>query len=186
MIAAADVKCYFHALRLQRLLRGALPRRPYPQIVRMVTAEIVEWAAERFFKVPDDMTEGLIRAVELNNMLFSAALSSMLVLGNDAHRDLTLVDAIEGEEMVRANPLDGLVVLANCDKSVPGALMGAISANVPTVLVYPEAFVAPDQEALGNVVLEHDSGRLGETSSSCAAISASSLAPERIIASITA
>ena len=43
--------------------------------------------------------------------------------------------AIEVEEMVRANPLDGLVVLANCDKSVPGALMGAISANVPTVLV---------------------------------------------------
>jgi dihydroxy-acid dehydratase len=43
--------------------------------------------------------------------------------------------AIEVEEMVRANPLDGLVVLANCDKSVPGALMGAISANIPTVLV---------------------------------------------------
>jgi dihydroxy-acid dehydratase len=43
--------------------------------------------------------------------------------------------AIEIEEMVRANPLDGLVVLANCDKSVPGALMGAISANVPVVLV---------------------------------------------------
>jgi dihydroxy-acid dehydratase len=43
--------------------------------------------------------------------------------------------AIEVEELVRANPLDGLVVLANCDKSVPGALMGAISANVPTVLV---------------------------------------------------
>jgi dihydroxy-acid dehydratase len=43
--------------------------------------------------------------------------------------------AIEIEEMVRANPLDGLVVLANCDKTVPGALMGAISANVPVVLV---------------------------------------------------
>jgi dihydroxy-acid dehydratase len=43
--------------------------------------------------------------------------------------------AIEVEEMVRANPLDGLVVLANCDKSVPGALMGAISANIPTILV---------------------------------------------------
>jgi signal transduction histidine kinase len=57
-------------------------------------------AAERFFKVPDEMSEGLIRAVELNNMLFSAALSSMLVMGNDAHRDLTLVDAIEGEEML--------------------------------------------------------------------------------------
>jgi dihydroxy-acid dehydratase len=43
--------------------------------------------------------------------------------------------AIEIEEMIRANPLDGLVILANCDKSVPGALMGAISANIPTVLV---------------------------------------------------
>src|SRR5262249_18490392 len=43
--------------------------------------------------------------------------------------------AIEVEEMVRANPLDGLVILANCDKSVPGALMGAISADIPVVLV---------------------------------------------------
>jgi dihydroxy-acid dehydratase len=43
--------------------------------------------------------------------------------------------AIEVEETIRANPLDGIVLLANCDKSVPGALMGAISANVPTVLV---------------------------------------------------
>lgn len=57
-------------------------------------------AAERFFRVPDEMTEGLVRAVELNNMLFSAALSSMLVSGSDSHRDLTLVDAIEGEEML--------------------------------------------------------------------------------------
>lgn len=57
-------------------------------------------AAERFFRVPDEQTEGLLRAVELNNLLFSAALSSMLVSGTDAHRDLTLVDAIEGEEML--------------------------------------------------------------------------------------
>src|SRR5215472_11337417 len=57
-------------------------------------------AAERFFRVPDEMTEGLVRAVEFNNMLFSAALSSMLVSGSDSHRDLTLVDAIEGEEML--------------------------------------------------------------------------------------
>ncbi len=57
-------------------------------------------AAERFFKVPEEVTEGLVRAVEFNNLLFSAALSSMLVSGSDAHRDLTLIDAIEGEEML--------------------------------------------------------------------------------------
>lgn len=43
--------------------------------------------------------------------------------------------SIEIEEMIRANPLDGIILLANCDKTVPGALMGAISANIPTVLI---------------------------------------------------
>ncbi len=52
-------------------------------------------AAEGLFKVPDEMTEGLVRAVELNNLLFSAALSSMLSSAAD-----TLVDTVEGEEML--------------------------------------------------------------------------------------
>jgi dihydroxy-acid dehydratase len=43
--------------------------------------------------------------------------------------------SMEIEETVRAYPLDGLVLLANCDKTVPGAVMGAASADVPTVLV---------------------------------------------------
>jgi PAS domain S-box-containing protein len=48
--------------------------------------------------VAENVSEGRVRAVELNNMLFSAALSSMLVAGGENSRDLTLVDAIEGEE----------------------------------------------------------------------------------------
>lgn len=43
--------------------------------------------------------------------------------------------SIEVEEYLRSYPLDGVVLLANCDKSVPGALMGAISANLPTVML---------------------------------------------------
>src|SRR5438270_179454 len=57
-------------------------------------------AAGRFFKLPEETTEGLVRAVELNNMLFSAALSSMAMAGVETHRDLTLVDPIEGEELL--------------------------------------------------------------------------------------
>ena len=57
-------------------------------------------AAERYFKLPEDVSEGRVRAVELNNLLFSAALSSMAVSGNDSSRDMTLVDAIEGEEVL--------------------------------------------------------------------------------------
>ena len=43
--------------------------------------------------------------------------------------------AIEIEEMIRSYPLDGIVILANCDKTVPGAIMGAASADIPTVVV---------------------------------------------------
>jgi PAS domain S-box-containing protein len=57
-------------------------------------------AAARFFKLPEEISEGLVHAVELNNLLFSAALSSMAVSDAESSRDLTLVDAIEGEEVL--------------------------------------------------------------------------------------
>ena len=57
-------------------------------------------AAERYFRIPDGVSEGRVRAVELNNLLFSAALSSMAVSGSDYSRDMTLVDAIEGDEVL--------------------------------------------------------------------------------------
>jgi dihydroxy-acid dehydratase len=43
--------------------------------------------------------------------------------------------AIEIEEMARSHPIDGLLLLANCDKTVPGALMGAASADLPTLVI---------------------------------------------------
>ncbi len=43
--------------------------------------------------------------------------------------------AMEVEEYLRAYPLDGVVLLANCDKSVPSAIMGAVSADLPALVV---------------------------------------------------
>ena len=43
--------------------------------------------------------------------------------------------SIEVEENLRSYPIDGVVLLANCDKSVPGALMGAFSSNLPTIML---------------------------------------------------
>jgi dihydroxy-acid dehydratase len=43
--------------------------------------------------------------------------------------------AMEVEELIRANPLDAVVLLGNCDKTPPGLLMGAASVNLPTVMV---------------------------------------------------
>jgi dihydroxy-acid dehydratase len=43
--------------------------------------------------------------------------------------------AMETEELLRANQIDGAVLLGGCDKNIPGLLMGAISMNIPAVVV---------------------------------------------------
>jgi dihydroxy-acid dehydratase len=41
--------------------------------------------------------------------------------------------AIDTEEMIRAQPMDAVVLIGGCDKTVPAQLMGAASANVPAI-----------------------------------------------------
>ena len=43
--------------------------------------------------------------------------------------------AMAMEEMFRANPLDGLVLLGGCDKTIPALLMAAASVNLPAIVV---------------------------------------------------
>ncbi|MFV2069692.1 MAG: dihydroxy-acid dehydratase, partial [Pirellulales bacterium] len=43
--------------------------------------------------------------------------------------------SMEVEESLRANPLDGVVLLGGCDKTTPGLLMGAASVDLPAILV---------------------------------------------------
>jgi dihydroxy-acid dehydratase len=43
--------------------------------------------------------------------------------------------AMDVEESIRANPLDGVVLLCGCDKTTPAQLMGAVSAGVPAIMV---------------------------------------------------
>mgnify|MGYP000390614109 CR=1 FL=1 len=43
--------------------------------------------------------------------------------------------AMDVEESIRANPLDGVVLLCGCDKTTPAQIMGAASADVPAIVV---------------------------------------------------
>ncbi|MDL1874086.1 dihydroxy-acid dehydratase [Cytophagia bacterium CHB2] len=47
-------------------------------------------------------------------------------------RNLVSMDV---EESIRANPLDGVVLLTGCDKTTPSTLMGACSVDLPTLVV---------------------------------------------------
>jgi L-arabonate dehydrase len=48
------------------------------------------------------------------------------------YRNLASMDT---EESIRANPLDGVVLLCGCDKTTPSLVMGAASVNLPTIVV---------------------------------------------------
>jgi len=43
--------------------------------------------------------------------------------------------AMDVEEMIKALPLDAVVLIGGCDKTIPAELMGAISANMPAVVL---------------------------------------------------
>src|SRR6059058_2643081 len=48
------------------------------------------------------------------------------------YRNLMSMDV---EEMIRAQPLDAVVLMGGCDKTIPALLMGAASAGVPAILL---------------------------------------------------
>src|SRR5438270_13484709 len=48
------------------------------------------------------------------------------------YRNLVSMDV---EESLRANPIDGVVLLCGCDKTTPSLVMGAASCNIPALVV---------------------------------------------------
>lgn len=43
--------------------------------------------------------------------------------------------SMDVEESIRANPMDGVVLLAGCDKTTPATVMGACSVDIPSIVV---------------------------------------------------
>ena len=43
--------------------------------------------------------------------------------------------AMDTEEMIRAQPMDAVIVIGGCDKTLPAQIMAAASANLPTVVI---------------------------------------------------
>lgn len=63
----------------------------------------------------------------------------VMSLGETIMRPTTMLfrnlASMDVEESIRANPLDGIVLLTGCDKTTPSTLMGACSVDLPTIVV---------------------------------------------------
>src|SRR5881628_2951382 len=61
----------------------------------------------------------------------------VMSLGESLMRPTTMLFrnlvSMDVEESIRANPLDGVVLLVGCDKTTPSLLMGAASVDIPTI-----------------------------------------------------
>src|SRR5690606_12829009 len=63
----------------------------------------------------------------------------VMSLGETIMRPTTMLfrnlASMDVEESIRANPLDGIVLLTGCDKTTPPLIMGACSVDIPTIVV---------------------------------------------------
>src|SRR3954447_13380649 len=86
-----------------------------------------------FRKIADHVKRGVLEA---GGTPFEFPVMS---LGESLMRPTTMLFrnlvSMDVEESIRANPLDGVVLLVGCDKTTPALLMGAASCDLPTIVV---------------------------------------------------
>jgi dihydroxy-acid dehydratase len=102
--------------------------------------------------------------------------------------------AMDTEEMVRAQPLDAVVLIGGCDKTVPAQLMGAASADIPAVQLVTGPMMTGRHEgtrlgactdcrsnwgkfrasSLSEAEIEQIEGRLAVTAGTCAVMGTAS------------
>jgi len=56
--------------------------------------------------------------------------------------------AMDVEEMIKALPLDAVVLIGGCDKTIPAELMGAISADMPAIVISVGSMLAGRHEGV--------------------------------------
>jgi len=84
-----------------------------------------------------DLAEVVKRGVlEAGGVPFEFPVTS---LGETVMRPTTMLfrnlASMDVEETIRANPIDGVVLLTGCDKTTPSTIMGACSVDLPTIVV---------------------------------------------------
>ncbi len=81
----------------------------------------------------DDVKRGILMAGGLPIELPAISLAENFIKPTSMlYRNMLAMDA---EELIRAHPIDGAVLMGGCDKTTPALVMGATSAGVPAIFV---------------------------------------------------
>jgi dihydroxy-acid dehydratase len=130
--AGADRNAYIHRAWMRRGLPAhAFDGRPHIAIAN--TASDLTPCNAHLNEVAESVKQGVYEAggIPLNLPVVS--------LGETLVRPTAMLwrnmAAMATEEMLRANPIDGVVLLGGCDKTIPSLLMAASSVGLPAVVV---------------------------------------------------
>ncbi len=127
-----DRNAYLHRAWMRRgLPEHAFDGRPHIAIAN--TASDLNPCNSHFNEVAEVVKQGVYEAggIPMNLPVVS--------LGEVAVRPTAMLwrnmAAMAIEEMLRANPVDGVVLLGGCDKTIPALLMGAASVDLPALVI---------------------------------------------------
>ncbi len=130
--SGADRNAYIHRAWMRRGLPGhAFDGRPHVAVAN--TASDLTPCNAHLNEVAESVKQGVYEAggIPMNLPVVS--------LGETQVKPTAMLwrnmAAMAAEEMFRANPIDGLVLLGGCDKTIPALLMAAASVDLPAVVV---------------------------------------------------
>lgn len=131
--APDDLRSFGHRSRLMQMGYGAEDWAGRPVVAILNTWSDANPCHSHFRQRVEDVKRGVLQAGGFPVELPALSLSeSFLKPTSMLYRNMLAMDA---EEMIRAHPIDGVVLMGGCDKSTPALLLGATSAGLPSIFV---------------------------------------------------
>jgi len=131
--APDDLRSFGHRSRLKGMGFDDIDFRDRPLIAILNTWSELNTCHSHFRERADEVRRGILQSGGFPVEVPVLSLGEMLMKPTTMmYRNLL---AMEVEEVLRCHPIDAAVLMGGCDKTVPAMLMGAISADIPSIFL---------------------------------------------------
>ncbi len=128
-----DLRSFGHRSRLKGMGFGDADFRDRPVVAILNTWSDLNTCHSHFRERAEDVKRGILQAGGFPVEVPVMSLGEMLMKPTTMlYRNLL---AMEVEEVLRCHPIDSAVLMGGCDKTVPGLIMGAMSADLPCIFM---------------------------------------------------